>query len=163
MDINRISRATLSVLPSTPIAFLEAEGGSMPARARPDQRQEGFAVRLCSSPHARNYQIMLGNAPLAARLRGPIGQSERETMMVETTTPAEGARFPGGIIYPHRAGTTKESRRQDDNSKGNRTRDRLGGSLGGRIQTAPGAVGGAYAYYDPGGDPPSMSQGTGED
>lgn len=44
---NRMGMATLGVLPSTPIASLEAEGSSMPVRARLDRRQEGFAARLC--------------------------------------------------------------------------------------------------------------------
>ena len=33
-SINRIGRTTLRVLPSTPVAFLQAEGDSMPAEAR---------------------------------------------------------------------------------------------------------------------------------
>ena len=42
--INRMSRTTLGVLPSTPVAFLQAEGGSVPADARLNRRQEAFAI-----------------------------------------------------------------------------------------------------------------------
>lgn len=46
-----MSRSTLSVLPLTLVALSETEKGSMPAAARPGQRQEGFVARLCASPH----------------------------------------------------------------------------------------------------------------
>ena len=51
--LNRISRATLGALPSTPVAFPEAEGESMPAVAQLDKKQEGYAQRLRASTDGR--------------------------------------------------------------------------------------------------------------
>lgn len=47
-----MSGASLGVLPSTPVAFLQAEGGSPPPRAILDRRQGAWATRLGSSPSA---------------------------------------------------------------------------------------------------------------
>ena len=49
-SINGMAGASLGVLPSTPDAFLQAEAGSLPARARVDRRQSAFATRLISAP-----------------------------------------------------------------------------------------------------------------
>ena len=38
------------VLPSTPVAFLQAEGRSLPARARLEKRQAAFVIRLARPP-----------------------------------------------------------------------------------------------------------------
>ena len=40
-SINRMARSALEVLPSTPVAFLQAEGGSAPAAARLERRRGG--------------------------------------------------------------------------------------------------------------------------
>ena len=50
-SVNQIGGALLGVLPSTPVAFLEAGGGSMLAVARLNRRQGGLAVGVCSSSH----------------------------------------------------------------------------------------------------------------
>lgn len=47
--INRMSRASLGVLRSTPVSFLEAVGGSMPAEPRLQFRQACYAGRTASS------------------------------------------------------------------------------------------------------------------
>lgn len=76
-SINRMSRASLGVLPSTPVAFLQAEGGSMPAVGRLDRRQEAFAIRLASAtsgPHTDLVRRTSGSG-LGGRLRGMVGQS----------------------------------------------------------------------------------------
>ena len=71
--INRMTRATLGVLPSTPVAFLQAEGGSIPAVARLNGRQEAFAVRLASREEPDDGLLRAGTG-LGERLRKMIGQ-----------------------------------------------------------------------------------------
>lgn len=75
--LNPIARVTLGALPSVPIAFHEAVGGSMPASARLDQGQQAFADRLCSLWYPSTRQIMAGPAPQATRLRETLGLTER--------------------------------------------------------------------------------------
>lgn len=80
--VNRMSRTALGALPSAPVAFFEAEGGRMLARAGPDQRQEGSTTRLCPpARHKRSYQTM--STPLAARLRvrGAIRERDHEIVI----------------------------------------------------------------------------------
>lgn len=67
-SINRMSRATLGTLPSTPIAFLQAEGGSLPARARLDRRQESFAVRLASTVSGPHTHLLRATSGLGQRI-----------------------------------------------------------------------------------------------
>ena len=53
-SINKMTRATLGAFPSTPVAFLQAEGGLAPAAARLERRQGAFArLALCSMAHTR--------------------------------------------------------------------------------------------------------------
>lgn len=97
-SINRVARATLGVLPSTPVAFLQAEGGSMPAVARLDRRQEAFAIRLASrseGPHGRLLQSRVG---LGLRLKEAIPEAERGR--VEQINGSKGLVFPGGVDIP---------------------------------------------------------------
>lgn len=54
--LNRMARSTLGTLPSTPVAFLESEGGSMPGFARLQLRQEAFAARVCASRYPSTKQ-----------------------------------------------------------------------------------------------------------
>ena len=86
--LKRMRRATLGALPSTPIAFLGAEGGSIPARARLDRRQEGFAARLCSSTLLGHRRTIQGATHLGTRLCSAVGLSASEIRMVEVTGPA---------------------------------------------------------------------------
>ena len=51
-SINRMARAPPGALPSTPVALLQTEGGSLPALARLEKRQGDFAIRLASAPDA---------------------------------------------------------------------------------------------------------------
>lgn len=73
--------------PSTPVAFLEVEGDSMPATAGLDQRQEGFAARLCSPFCESHYQIMLGSTT-RYKAQDVDWADGGETWRVETTCPA---------------------------------------------------------------------------
>ena len=91
--INRMSRATLDVLPSTLAAFLDSEGGIMPARACLDHRQEGFTARLCASPRPDNRQILAGATEQAIRLRRAVGPPGRDVALVELTGTASGLTF----------------------------------------------------------------------
>ena len=56
-NINRMSRSSLGVLSSTPVAFLQAEGGSTPAVARLDRRQEAFTIRLAAATRGQQHQF----------------------------------------------------------------------------------------------------------
>ena len=103
--INRMSRASLGVLPTTPVAFLESVGGSMPAGPRLQLRQASYAARVMSSETEEIRDIARGGGDLAARLRtsvqgdndqGPIGR----VTMIERTSPPRGRRFPGQICIP---------------------------------------------------------------
>ena len=108
---NHISRVTLGVLPFTLVAFLSAEGGNILAGARPNQRQEWFAARLCASSHQHHQQILLQNTPLVDRLRTAVGLSKAGIGKVEVISLARGRRlsFPG-VIIPSPEGGEKEVR-----------------------------------------------------
>src|SRR6266705_6488376 len=95
--LNRMSRATLGGLKSTPVAFLEAEGGSMPSLARLDKRQEAYAAWVATSGYASTRQLLAGTTPLAVRLRGSAGMTMKDSGRVERGVPTEGIRFPGEI------------------------------------------------------------------
>ena len=98
---SQTSRPSLGVLPSTPVAFLQAEGGSVPARARLDRRQGAFAIRLASStsgPHTGLLRTATGSG-LGHRLRewaGPevLGQK------IESSRISMGISFPGCVELP---------------------------------------------------------------
>lgn len=76
-SINRMSKATLGALPSTTVAFLQAEGRSVPVEARLNGRQEAFAIRLASrdGPQERLLNVRAG---LGSRLRDMVGIRNRE-------------------------------------------------------------------------------------
>ena len=98
-NINRVTRATLGVLPSTPVAFLQAEGGSVPAEARLNGRQEAFAIRLASREEPSDGLLRAG-VGLGSRLRKMIdgargGGDEVEQVRCDTCLV-----FPGRIVIP---------------------------------------------------------------
>ena len=103
--INRMTRASLGVLKSTPVAFLQSMGGSMPAEARLQFRQACYAGRLAGSESASIRQITAGEGELARTLRGSLGGNEdfcpaRIDTIVERTLRPSGMRFPGVIDIP---------------------------------------------------------------
>ena len=73
-SINRMSRSSLGALPSTPVAFLQAEGGSTPARARLDRRQEAFAIRLASAISGPHTELLGAASGLGKRISALVGQ-----------------------------------------------------------------------------------------
>lgn len=75
-SINRMARASLGVLSSTLVAFLQAKGGSMPAKERLDRRQEASAIRLASvttGPHRDLLRATSGSGR-GQKIRGLVGQ-----------------------------------------------------------------------------------------
>ena len=99
-SINRMARASLGVLPSTPVAFLQAEGGSLPARSRLEKRQAAFATRLASAPSGPHAEVVHGETGLGRRLRESLGQAAMATATVEGTVIGQGRTFPGQIVIP---------------------------------------------------------------
>ena len=77
------------VLSSAPVTFLRAEGGSILATERPDQRQEGAPFVTYES----HYQIVLWNTPLVTANRG--GGSEGRGCV-----PGEELPVPRGRLHP---------------------------------------------------------------
>ena len=73
--INRMSRASLGVFGSTPVGFLEAMGGSMPAVPRLKMRQAAYAGRVSSASQPSTRHLISGRNPPAVRLRETIGAS----------------------------------------------------------------------------------------
>ena len=103
--INRMSRASLGVMRSTPVAFLESVGGSMPAGPRPQYRQACYAGRLAVSEAEGIRDITAGCGELAQRLRASIpgcGVHDPAGLgsVIERTAPPSGRRFPGDIHLP---------------------------------------------------------------
>ena len=103
--INRMMRSSLGVLRSTPVAFLEAIGGSMPAGPRPDMRQASYAGRVMGAESEGIRAIGKGRGALAGglreSLRGTIDPDlPSETTRLEVTSPLMGLRFPGQIRIP---------------------------------------------------------------
>ena len=103
--INRMTRASLGVLRSTPVAFLETFGGSMPIGPRLQFRQACYAGRVLSSELEEIRNIAVGKGELARRLRGSILDDSCQdppemVAMVERTSPHRGRRFPGLISIP---------------------------------------------------------------
>ena len=97
---SRMARATLGVLPSTPVAFLQAEGGSVPAEARLNGRQEAFAIRLASREEPTDGLQRAGTG-LGSRLGGIIELEEEEKVKrVEQVGCSRGLSFPGRIAVP---------------------------------------------------------------
>ena len=109
-----MTRATLGVLPSTPVAFLQAEGGSVPAEARLNGRPEAFAVRLMSRDEPRDGLLRAGTG-LGAMLRSLVERDERDEEgrkkieRVERVECSRGRFFPGRIEIPEeRRGEEKD-------------------------------------------------------
>ena len=99
-NINRMARATLGVLPSTPVAFLQAEGGSIPAEARLDGRQEAFAIRLASKEEPADGLLRTATG-LGSRLGGMIdGGGKGVVRRIEQVGCGRGLSFPGEIVIP---------------------------------------------------------------
>ena len=70
--INRMTRSSLGVFGSTPVGYLEAVGGSMPAAPRLGMRQAAFAIRVMCSSIPDTRRIAIGRTPLAKRLQEAI-------------------------------------------------------------------------------------------
>ena len=115
-SVNRISRATLGVMRSTPVSSLSAVGGSMPARVRSNQRQAAFAARTISSSFPSTRRIAFGSSPLASRLRRALGftLSHEGLPAVERVHGSRSLSFPGMICIPEapRSAEDKEGRNQ---------------------------------------------------
>ena len=74
--INRMSRASLGVMRSTPVSFLQSMGGSMPAGPRPRFRQACYASRTAGSESEGIRDITAGSGELAQSLRASIPGGE---------------------------------------------------------------------------------------
>ena len=97
LGINRMTRATLGVLPSTPVSFLQAEGGSVPAEARLRGRQEAFAVRLASKSEGKGG--LSAGVGLGKRLQDMVGEGEGGGE-IEQVRCSRGLVFPGMVTVP---------------------------------------------------------------
>ena len=100
---NRMARASLGVLSSTPIAFLQAEGGSLPARARLEKRKTSFTIRLASAlggPHAALVRGGPGRSGLGGRLRERLGSAAAVRATIERSATGQGRTFPGLVVVP---------------------------------------------------------------
>lgn len=91
-------------------------GGSMPAAARLDRRQEGFAARLVSSPRLSHWRLATDTNPLASRLLSATGLTRGRAKVAETMSSTRGAAFPRELILPPeiRSGDNDGKRRRDD-------------------------------------------------
>ena len=67
--INRMARSKLGVMQSTPIPFLMANAGSMPAAPRLRARQKAFAVRTAASENPEIRGKTTRGGPLSRRIR----------------------------------------------------------------------------------------------
>ena len=119
LAINRMTRSSLGVLRSTPVAFLQSMGGSMPAEARLQFRQACYAGRLAGSESASIRHITAGEGELARTLRGSLVGSEdlcptRIDTIVERTLTPSGMRFPGVVDIPQQVRGEVEREQQRD-------------------------------------------------
>ena len=148
-SINRMTRATLGVPPSTPVAFLQAEGGSIPAEARLDGRQEAFAVRLASREGQQGRLLQAGTG-LGSRLRSAVGTENIEE--VEQVGCGRGLVFPGVVAVPKegRGSEEKEELARQAMTEANiRNRDlNTIWTDGSRLED--GRVGAGMAWYEKG-------------
>ena len=141
--INRMTRATLGVLPSTPVAFLQAEGGSIPAVARLQGRQEAFAIRLAAREEPADGLLRAGTG-LGKRLRDMTKQG------TEQIRASRGMVFPGVIEVPaichndeDRRTTSKDAEEEARTMNGNVNTVWTDGS---RLED--GRVGAGVAWYE---------------
>lgn len=109
----------MGVLPSTPVAFLVENSGSMPAGPRLRARQKAFAVRTAASEVPEIRHTIKKRGALARRLRDPAQQQGvkiqgRAGGRIERTRSPRGLVFPGVISFPGEARTKmeKESRKE---------------------------------------------------
>lgn len=95
-----MARAILGVLPSTPVAFLQAEGGSLPARARLDKRQAAFEFRLASAPGGPHTGLLGARTGLGERLRESLGQASSTSATVERSVIGQVRAFRRVVAIP---------------------------------------------------------------
>ena len=106
-SINRMSRVYLGVLPSTPVAFLQTEGGSVPATARLDRRQESFAIRLASATSGPHTGLLRATSGLGHRISEMVPEVREQE--IEDSRPSLGRSFPGVVdIMPVWRGEERE-------------------------------------------------------
>lgn len=100
--ISLMSRSSMDVFGSTPVGFLEAAGGSMPAEPRLDMRQAVYANRVMSSELPDTRRVASGNTSLERRLREASRPEEggQSSFEVERESAPRGLRFPGSIVIP---------------------------------------------------------------
>ena len=67
-------------------AFLQAEGGSLPAPARLAKRQGAFAIRLASAARGPHAGLIHAATGLGKRLRESLGKAATATARVERST-----------------------------------------------------------------------------
>ena len=105
-----MSRSSLGVFGSTPIGFLEAIGGSMPAIPRLDARQAAYASRVMGSELPSTRQIAVGNTQLARRPLAAVRSSggDHDVPVLEQVRAPRGLRFPGSIVMPEMASGEEE-------------------------------------------------------
>lgn len=145
--INRMARASLGVLPSTPVAFLQAEGWSLPAQARLDRRQSSFATRLASAPQGPHRDIFYGRTGIGERLREALGQAAVGT--VKRSTLSQGRAFPGTVDIPPAVSGEDKKKMIEAAVEEARGFERDPDTIwtdGSRL--ASGGVGGAIAWYE---------------
>lgn len=148
-----MSRASLGALPSTPVAFLQAEGGSVAAVTRLDRRQEAFAIRLASgaSPGPQ-ASLLRGGSRLGGVLRERVGQGTVDGR-IETIRMSVGMHFPGVIEFPPAdGGKGKEKEKEERVEKAMEIGNRMEGDLdtiwtdGSKLEK--GGVGAGVAWYE---------------
>ena len=99
-SINRMARVILGVLPSTPVAFLQASGWSLPAQARLDMGQAAFEFRLASAPGGPHAGLLGARTGLGERLRESLGQASSASATVERSVIGQCRAFPGVVAIP---------------------------------------------------------------
>lgn len=97
-SVNRVTRASLGVLSSTQVAFLQAEGGSLTAPARLERRQTAIAVRLASATDGPQTRVIQATTGLGKRLRESLGPAA--SARVERSVISQGRVFPGLVEVP---------------------------------------------------------------
>ena len=115
-SINRVARASLGVLPSTPVAFLQAEGGSLPAATRLDRRQSALATRLASAQRGPHSDIVRGQTTIGKRLRGAIGPIT-DIERVERSALSQGGLSPEWCAFPHWCGKKRNKKRRRESRR----------------------------------------------
>lgn len=107
--INRMSRTTLGVLPSTTVAFLVENSGSMPAGPRLRARQKAFSVRTAASEVPEIRCTIEGRGALARRLRD-LAQQQGVRIQGRSGSRIERIRMPKGLVFPGKISFLEEAR-----------------------------------------------------